>query len=68
MPPIKSETPHNGGASRNSCGGCFRDASRPSENSLQLPPIIALHLWQSNEMTALEALAAIAMIGRASHD
>lgn len=27
--PLKSETPHNGGASRNSCGGSFRDPLSP---------------------------------------
>lgn len=27
--PHKSETPHDGGASRKRCGGCFRDPSSP---------------------------------------
>ena len=35
--PHKSETPRNGGASRNSCGGCFHDA-------LTLSTIRAQHL------------------------
>jgi hypothetical protein len=27
--PRKSEAPHDGGASRNSCGGCFRENLNP---------------------------------------
>jgi hypothetical protein len=27
--PLKCETPHDGGASRKRCGGCFRDPSTP---------------------------------------
>ncbi len=37
--PLKSETPHNGGASRNSCGGSFRDPLSPV--SLQAQFLIA---------------------------
>lgn len=37
----KSETPHGGGASRNSCGGWFRDTSNPP--ALQAQFLIAAH-------------------------
>lgn len=37
----KSETPHGGGASRNSCGGCFRDPLTPPEEQAQI--LVAAH-------------------------
>ena len=39
--PHKSETRHDGRASRNSCGGCFRDPLSPL--SLQSQFLIAAH-------------------------
>jgi hypothetical protein len=40
-----SETPHEGGASRNQLGGWLRDSLSPSAQSRQeLPALIALHL------------------------
>lgn len=39
--PHKSETPRNGGASRNSCGGCFRDSLSP--HAIQAQFLIAAH-------------------------
>ena len=39
--PQKSETPRNGGASRNSCGGCFRDSLSPL--TIQAQFLIAAH-------------------------
>lgn len=39
--PHKSETPRDGGASRNSCGGCFRDSLNP--RAIQAQFLIAAH-------------------------
>jgi hypothetical protein len=39
--PQKCETPRNGGASRNSCGGCFRDSLSPL--AIQAQFLIAAH-------------------------
>lgn len=44
MPP-KCEAPRGGGASRNSCGGCFRDLNTTASHLPQsLPPLIERHL------------------------
>ncbi len=66
--PRKSETPHNRGASRNSLDS-FRDALSPSSQILQLPPIIARHLWQPDELAVVEVVAmlAVALLGSPSH-
>lgn len=39
--PHKSETPHDGGASRNSCGGTFRDPSTSDSQQLQFDQLQA---------------------------
>lgn len=41
--PQKCETPHKGGASRNSCGGWFRDSSTPLAAQAQFL-ILARHV------------------------
>ena len=41
----KSEAPPVGGASRNSCGGCFRDLITPAlPNRQPLPKLIETHI------------------------
>lgn len=40
--PHKSETPHDGGASRNSCGGTFRDPNTPADLNSQLSDAVGL--------------------------
>ncbi len=64
----KSETPHNGGASRNSLDS-FRDAFSPSLHTLQLPPIIAQHLWRADELAMIEAavMLTLALLGGVHH-
>lgn len=66
--PQKSETPHIGGASRNSLDS-FRDAFSPSLHTVQLPPIIARHLWRPDELAVIEAatMLALALIGGPGH-
>lgn len=67
--PQTSETPHNGGASRNSCGGQFQDALSLSPFALQLPPIIGLHLWRPDELAVIETATMLAfmLIGGTHH-
>lgn len=66
--PQKCETPAGTGASRNSLDS-FRDALNPTLHSLQLPPIIARHLWRPDELAVIEAasMLAIALMGGACH-
>ena len=46
MPQI-CETPRYGGASRNSCGGWFRDPlTHPGALSQAIPDLIALHIGE----------------------
>ena len=54
MPP-KSETPHEGGASRNQIGVWFRCASTPSD--LQVQTLIALHNVRPELAATIAALA-----------
>jgi len=67
--PKKCETPRGGGASRNSCGGYFRDPLSHPPLLLQLPPIIARHVWWPDELAVIEAAAmvALALIGGSSN-
>ena len=45
--PQKCETPRNGGVSRNSCGGWFRDSlTVPHSPSQAIPDLIALHIGE----------------------
>jgi hypothetical protein len=53
--PLKSETPHGGGASRNSCGGCFRDSLSPL--ALQAQFLIAAHHVRPELAVMVAALA-----------
>ena len=53
--PQKCETPHKGGASRNSCGGWLRDSSTPL--TLQTQTLIACYAVRP-EMAALVAMLA----------
>ena len=66
--PQKCETPLAGGASRNSLDS-FRDALNPTLPSLQLPPIIARHLWRPDELAVIEAavMLAVALMGGVCH-
>ena len=57
----KSETPHNGGASRNSCGGRFRDPLTPL--ALQSQFLIAGY----NIRPALAAILAMHAFGGGQH-
>lgn len=59
--PQKSETPHGGGASRNSCGGCFRDPLTPPEEQAQF--LVAAHHVRL-ELTATVVSIAV---GRGCH-
>lgn len=52
--PHKSETPRNGGASRNSCGGCFRDSLNPL--TIQAQFLIASHHVRPELATMVAAL------------
>jgi hypothetical protein len=54
MPP-KCETPHDGGASRNSCGGCFQDSPNPF--TLQAQFLVAAHHVRPELAHTLAALA-----------
>ena len=46
--PHTSETPRDGGVSRNSCGGWFRDIhSRETLSEQPLPDLIAIHLGRA---------------------
>jgi hypothetical protein len=65
----KSETRAGARASRNSCGGEFQDAFSPSLPILQLPPIIAQHLWRADELAMIEAAAMLmlALMGGGHH-
>jgi hypothetical protein len=53
--PHKCETPHNGGASRNSCGGCFRDSLSPL--TIQAQFLIAAHQVRPELAAMVAALA-----------
>lgn len=53
--PHKSETPRNGGASRNSCGGCFRDSLSPL--TIQAQFLIAAHHVRPELAAMVAALA-----------
>ena len=53
--PHKSETPRNGGASRNSCGGCFRDSLSPL--TIQAQFLIAAHQVRPELAAMVAALA-----------
>ena len=53
--PHNSETPHNGGASRNSCGGCFRDSLSPL--AIQAQFLIAAHQVRPELAAMVAALA-----------
>ena len=66
--PQKSETRAGARASRNSLDS-FRNALSPSSQILQLPPIIARHLWQPDELAVIETavMLAVAFPGGASH-
>jgi hypothetical protein len=60
--PEKCETPHGGGVSRNSCGGCFRDSLTP--HNLQVQFLIAAHHVRP-EFAAM--IAALAFGGSGTH-
>jgi len=53
--PHKCETPHNSGASRNSCGGCFRDSLSPL--TIQAQFLIAAHQVRPELAAMVAALA-----------
>lgn len=53
--PLTSETPRNGGASRNSCGGWFRDCLSPL--ALQSQFLIAAHHVRPELAATVAALA-----------
>jgi hypothetical protein len=53
--PQKCETPHDGGASRNSCGGCFREPN--NRVSLQTQLLITAHHVRPELAVMLAALA-----------
>ena len=53
--PHKSETPRNGGASRNSCGGRFRDSFSPLAIRAQF--LIATYYVQPELAAMVAALA-----------
>ena len=59
--PHKCETPHKGGASRNSCAGWFRDSSTPL--SLQTQTLIACYAVRPE----LAALLASLVFGGGNH-
>ena len=53
--PQKCETPRDGGASRNSCGGCFRDSLTPLK--LQAQFLIAAYNVRPEVAVMIAALA-----------
>ena len=53
--PQKCETPHNGGASRNSCGGWFRDPLTPL--AVQAQFLVAAHHVRPELATMIAAIA-----------
>ena len=69
MPQKENPTAKSCRVSRNSLVRASEKPNSPIRRAVQLPPIIALHLWRPNELLAIEtaAMLAIILLGGSTH-
>lgn len=69
MPQMQNPTAAGDRVSRKSLVGASAKFDSPIRTALQLPPIIAQHLWRPDELLAIEAAAmiAVALFGGPTH-
>lgn len=65
----ENPTAKGGRVSRNALVGASAESFNPSRQLLQLPPIIACHLWRPDEIALIEAsvMAMLPLLGGTSH-
>ena len=69
MPAKENPTAKSRRVFRNSLVRASEKSNSPIRRALQLPPIIALHLWRHDELLAIEttAMLAIVLLGGTTH-